>query len=86
MNNKLPGTIATSQFDDTFYEEVNSFMGTSFGDSKLDAKLIDFIEQELKKEREEILDFIENVKKAGKAMGTESVCVDVIIREIKNRT
>lgn len=48
------------RFDDTFYEEVNSFMGTTFGDSELDAKLKDFIEQELKKEREEILQMIEN--------------------------
>lgn len=46
------------RFDDTFYEEVNSFMGTAFGDSELDAKLKDFIEQELKKEREEIVNSI----------------------------
>lgn len=102
MNNKLPGTIATSQsdfetfthpktnmttmrerFDDTFYEEVNSFMGTSFGDSKLDAKLKEFIEQELKKEREEIVDWIE--KQDWECVEQEIIKED-IINTIKNRT
>ena len=53
------------RFDETFYEEVNSFMGTAFGDYELDAKLKDFIEQEISlaiSERErEIIESIQNV-------------------------
>lgn len=51
------------RFDDTFYEEVNSFMGTSFGDSKLDAKLKEFIEQELTQKDQEHKAELESIKK-----------------------
>lgn len=50
------------RFDDTFYEEVNSFMGTAFGDSELDAKLKDFIEQELKLKDQEHKAELERIK------------------------
>ena len=70
------------RFDDTFYEEVNSFMGTAFGDSELDAKLKEFIEQEIKKELEEIVDWIE---KEDWECFEQTFIKEDIINTIKNR-
>ena len=80
------------RFDDTFYEEVNSFMGTAFGDSELDAKLKEFIEQEIKKEREEILQMIENYLWLARYGNDDDLnpvyerAFEEIINTIKNRT
>jgi len=84
------------RFDETFYEEVNSFMGTAFGDYELDAKLKDFIEQELKKEREEIIALVNGKKVIEPDAYDEPVASDIavcinskiddIINTIKNRT
>ena len=52
------------RFDERFYDEINSFMGATFGDKKLDDELKHFIEQEislvLANEREEIIKIIDN--------------------------
>jgi len=47
------------RFDDLFYEEINSFIGTVFGDKMLDYAIKDFIQSEinlaLKEQKEEII-------------------------------
>lgn len=51
------------RFDDLFYEEINSFIGTVFGDKMLDYAIKDFIQSEinlaLKEQKEEIIKKIE---------------------------
>lgn len=49
------------RFDDLFYEEINSFMGTVFGDKMLDYAIKDFIESEINlalQEQQEELNYI----------------------------
>lgn len=52
------------RFDDLFYEEINSFMGTVFGDKMLDYAIKDFIELEinlaLKEQQDDIIKKIED--------------------------
>lgn len=62
-DDKLIKQNMRERFDDLFYEEINSFMGTVFGDKMLDYAIKDFIESEinlaLKEQREEIIKKIE---------------------------
>jgi hypothetical protein len=62
-DDKLNKQNMRERFDDLFYEEINSFMGTVFGDKMLDYAIKDFIESEinlaLKEQREEIIKKIE---------------------------
>lgn len=58
-DDKLNKQDMRERFDDLFYEEINSFMGTVFGDKMLDYAIKDFIESEinlaLKEQKEEII-------------------------------